>query len=141
METPDLRPFIPEALDWVDDVRQLPFWRDASASGERHVEVPFAVRLEQPVVTQDVVVAHGRQACVYVLRGVIDLVHQSGDGWRILDYKSDQLDGIADVDAELLARYGPQLAQYKSAWEQATGGKVASSDLVALRAKRTISVR
>ena len=79
-------------------------------------------------------------ACI-VLRGVIDLVHQSGEGWRILDYKSDQLDGIADVDAELLARYGPQLAQDKSAWEQATGGKVASSDLVALRAKRTISVR
>ena len=76
-----------------------------------------------------------------VLRGVIDLVHQSGESWRILDYKSDQLDGIADVDAELLARNGPQLAQYKSAWEQATGGKVASSDLVALRAKRTISVR
>jgi len=159
VETPDLRPFIPEALDWVDDVRQLPFWRDASASGERHVEVPFAVRLEQPVVTPDVVVAEGvvvaqgvavaqdvvvaqdfRPACM-VLRGVIDLVHQSGEGWRILDYKSDQLDGIADVDAELLARYGPQLAQYKSAWEQATGGTVASSELVALRAKRTISVR
>jgi ATP-dependent helicase/nuclease subunit A len=141
VETPDLRPFIPEALDWVDDVRQLPFWRDASASGERHVEVPFAVRLEQPVVTQDVVVAQDFSPACIVLRGVIDLVHQSGEGWRILDYKSDQLDGIADVDAELLARYGPQLAQYKSAWEQATGGKVASSDLVALRAKRTISVR
>jgi ATP-dependent exoDNAse (exonuclease V) beta subunit len=98
-------------------------------------------------VTQDVVAAKGvvvaqdlRPACM-VLRGVIDLVHQSGEGWRILDYKSNQLDGIADMDAELLARYGPQLAQYKSAWEQATGGKVESSELVALRAKRTISVR
>ena len=97
----------------------------------RHVEVPFAVRLDHQAE------AHGP----VVLRGVIDLVHQSDNGWRILDYKSDQLDGIADVDAELLVRYGPQLAQYKSAWEQATGGKVASSDLVALRAKRTISVR
>ena len=59
--------------------------------------------------------------------------------WRILDYKSDQLDRMADVDAELLARYGPQLDQYRAAWERvATGGQVASSDLVALRAKRTI---
>ena len=78
-------------------------------------------------------------ACT-VLRGVIDLVHQSAEGWRILDYKSDQLDGLADVDAELLARYGPQVAQYRVAWERVTGGKVASTELVALRAKRTIRV-
>jgi ATP-dependent exoDNAse (exonuclease V) beta subunit len=71
---------------------------------------------------------------------VIDLVYESAEGWRILDYKSDQLDGLADVDAELLARYGPQLAQYKSAWERAAGGKVASAELVALRANRTIKV-
>ena len=72
---------------------------------------------------------------------MIDLVHQSDEGWRILDYKSDQLDGIADVDAELLARYGPQLAQYRSAWEKAAKGEVASAEVVVLRAKRTISVK
>jgi len=78
-------------------------------------------------------------ACT-VLRGVIDLVYESAESWRILDYKSDQLDGLADVDAELLARYGPQRAQYRVAWERVTGGKVASVELVALRAKRTIRV-
>ena len=71
---------------------------------------------------------------------MIDLVFESAEGWRILDYKGDQLDGIADVDAELLARYGPQFAQYKSAWERVTGGKVASIELVALRANRTTKV-
>ena len=136
VETTDLRPFIPEALDWVDDVRRLPFWDDASASGERHVEVPFAVRVEESAVAQ------GSSPAVpapTVLRGIIDLVHRCGVGWRILDYKSDQLDGLADVDAELLARYGPQLAQYRLAWERAAGGPVCSTELVALRAKRTIT--
>jgi len=92
------------------------------------------------VVAQDSNVAQDFSPACTVLRGVIDLVYESAEGWRILDYKSDQLDGLADVDAELLARYGPQLAQYKLAWERVTGGKVASAELVALRAKRTIRV-
>jgi len=151
VETPDLRPFIPEALDWVDEVRQLPFWKEAAAGVVRLVEVPFAVRLAPSDAAPgppgsdgapvDPLGARGLQTPgPVVLRGVIDLVHESAEGWRILDYKSDQLDGLADVDAELLARYGPQLAQYRVAWERVTGGKVASAELVALRAKRTIRV-
>jgi ATP-dependent helicase/nuclease subunit A len=150
VETPDLRPFIPEALDWVDEVRQLPFWKEATAGVVRLVEVPFAVRLTPseaapgPAVAaaraSDAVVAQDFSPACTVLRGVIDLVYESAEGWRILDYKSDQLDGLADVDAELLARYGPQLAQYRVAWERVTSGKVASAELVALRAERTIRV-
>jgi hypothetical protein len=137
-----------------------------SAGEVRHVEVPFAVRLSpadaaRGLQTQGLAatgpggelvplsdVARGLQTPgpefdrgrPAVLRGVIDLVYESGDGWRILDYKSDQLDGIVDVDAWLLAHYGPQLAQYRVAWERVSGARVASAELVALRARRTISV-
>ena len=45
VETPDLRPFIPEALDLVEAVRKAPFWQEARAGAEVHVEVPFAVRV------------------------------------------------------------------------------------------------
>ncbi len=152
VETPDLRPFIPEAIDWVEDVRQLPFWQDASASGERHVEVPFAVRMPESDPGPDLPLLRdtledagtgsgGRAGGPVILRGVIDLVHASGGGWRVLDYKSDQLEGLADVDAVLRSRYGPQLDQYCLAWEHATGGRVLSADLVALRAKRTIRLK
>jgi hypothetical protein len=41
-------------------------------------------------------------------------------------------------NAELLARYRPQLQQYLFAWGRVAPGKVSSADLVALRAKRTI---
>ena len=70
VETPDLRSFIPEALDLVEAVSKAPFWQEARAGAEVCVEVPFAVRLEpgqsapgvEPVETPT------------VLRGVIDLV-------------------------------------------------------------------
>jgi ATP-dependent helicase/nuclease subunit A len=130
VETDDLRPFIPEALDWVDEVRRLPFWTDATASAERHVEVPFAVSVSG--------VAPGFSPAIHVLHGIIDLVHRADGGWRVLDYKSDQLDALPAIDAVLLSRYAPQLAQYRRAWQLASGEAVVSTDLVALRAKRTI---
>jgi ATP-dependent exoDNAse (exonuclease V) beta subunit len=126
VEHEEIRPFIPESLDWVDDVRRLPFWQEARTGAEVHVEVPFAVRLP------------AAESVPTVLRGVVDLVYLADDGWRILDYKSDQIEGLADVDAELLARYRPQLEQYLFAWGRVAGGKVPCADLVALRARRTI---
>ncbi|MCU0256187.1 MAG: UvrD-helicase domain-containing protein, partial [Vicinamibacterales bacterium] len=123
VEHDDLRPFIGEALDWVDAVRQLPFWAEARAAGQDClVEVPFAVRLDGP--------AGGTPT---VLRGVIDLIYRTDAGWRLVDYKSDRLDGVADIGAELRARHGAQLAEYADAWQRATGQRVISRDVVALR--------
>jgi len=149
VEHEEIRPFISEALDWVDDVRRLPFWQEARTGAEVHVEVPFAVRLSAeereagvPSTRSPGASAPGspkaQPSIPTVLRGVIDLAYLAGDGWRILDYKSDQIDGLADVDAELLARYAPQLQQYLFAWGRVAGGQVSSADLVALRARRTI---
>ena len=45
VETPQLRPAIADALDVVEKVRNAPFWAEARAGGEVHVEVPFAVRI------------------------------------------------------------------------------------------------
>jgi ATP-dependent helicase/nuclease subunit A len=124
VETPDLRPFIPEALDLVEAVSKAPFWQDARAGADVHVEVPFAVRL-----------APASDAPPTILHGVVDLVYRTGDGWRILDYKTDQ---AAADDRVLLERYGAQLAQYRLAWERVSAGKVGSTGLLALRTMRTI---
>jgi ATP-dependent helicase/nuclease subunit A len=160
VEHEDIRPFISEALDVVDSVRQMPFWHEAHAGAEVHVEVPFAVRVDSAEVgwspgssnewspgssdpgSRVPAGALGLQTRgPVVLHGVIDLVYLADGGWRILDYKSDRLDGMMDVDREMLARYGPQIEQYRHAWERVTGGKVTSAGLVALREKRAIIVR
>jgi Ion channel/PD-(D/E)XK nuclease superfamily len=84
VETPDLRAFIPEALDLVAAVSKAPFWQEARAGAEVLVEVPFAVRLEPGTsIAGDVPIV-----LPTVLRGVIDLAYRAGDGWRILDYKT-----------------------------------------------------
>jgi hypothetical protein len=137
-------------------------WRDAQSSGELHVEVPFAVLLEEgtgpfssasvpdkvPVpfsadrsVTgatngSVIPVAQGLSPASRdpgrtgspeagavgriptVLRGVIDLVYRAADGWRIVDYKTDRVEGGV---AELVERHGAQLGAYVHAWRTATG--------------------
>jgi ATP-dependent helicase/nuclease subunit A len=131
VETPDLRPFIPEALDLVGAVSKAPFWQEARAGDEVLVEVPFAVRAEPGTsIAGDVPVV-----VPTILRGVIDLAYRAGDGWRILDYKTDQIEGD---DQGLLARYQAQLGQYRFAWNRIAENTVASSGLVALRTMRTV---
>jgi ATP-dependent helicase/nuclease subunit A len=129
VETPELRPVIPEALDQIEALSKAPFWQEALAGGEVCVEVPFAVRLA-PGETVPGVPVLDRPA---VLRGVIDLAYRAGDGWRIADYKTDRLDGVADIEAELRARHGVQLGQYEIAWERVTEGRVLSARIVSVR--------
>ncbi len=124
VETPDLRPFIPEALDLVESVSKAPFWQEARAGADVHAEVPFAVRL-----------APTSDAPATILHGVVDLVYRTSDGWRIIDYKTDQ---AAADEGVLLERYRVQLAQYGSAWERVSDDTVVSTGLVALRTMRTI---
>ena len=104
VETPDLRPHIPHAVDVVQGVSSAAFWREANSSAERHVEVPYAVRQTD---------SSGLPA---VVRGVIDLVYRPADGWRILDYKTDRVGN----PAVLISRYHDQIDQYADAWSRLT---------------------
>jgi len=126
VETPELRPVIPEALDLVEKVAHAPFWDEARAGGEVSVEVPFAVRIAPRGSLGRV----GPVALSTVLHGVIDLVYRAPDGWRILDYKTDV---AAAPGQTLLERHASQLAQYRAAWEQITGAEVARTGIVGVR--------
>jgi ATP-dependent exoDNAse (exonuclease V) beta subunit len=129
VESPELRPVIPTAVDLVEAVRKAPFWRQASEGGEVHVEAPCAVR-----VGADTAVPGGETVALpTVLRAAIDLVYRAADGWRIIDYKTDRDAG--DV-AALVERHGAQLAQYKFVWERATGTTVAATQILAVRTMR-----
>jgi ATP-dependent helicase/nuclease subunit A len=132
MEQPELRAVIPEALDLVEAVKQAPFWDEARAGGEVHAEVPFAVRVEAGTSVPGVPAVETQT----VLRGVIDLVYRAADGWRILDYKTDRLEGVGDVQGELERRYGMQIAQYGFGLVRVTGNEAVSARLIALRGRQ-----
>ena len=108
VEEPQLRAVIDEALDTVQAVASGAFWAEAKASPECHEEAPFAV-------------LENREGVPTVLTGVIDLVHRTGDGWKIVDYKTD-----SDGEAALSAKYAGQIAEYERAWRRFVPETVAS---------------
>ena len=70
-----------------------------------------------------------REGMPTVLLGVIDLVHRTGDGWKIVDYKTDR-----DGAGSLSAKYAGQIAEYERAWRRFVPDHV-SSVLVSTRAE------
>ena len=53
------------------------------------------------------------------VHGTIDLAHETGGTWHVLDFKTDDLRGRTPADAA--EAYLPQLALYASALEKALG--------------------
>jgi ATP-dependent helicase/nuclease subunit A len=106
VEEPKLRTVIDEALDTVARIARAEFWQLAQRH-EHSVESPFVVS------------ESGR-----LTNGLIDLLFRSGDGWRVLDYKTDvELDG---------KKYEAQLEAYRAALRK-VGCEVAGSAVVHVR--------
>jgi ATP-dependent exoDNAse (exonuclease V) beta subunit len=102
----ELGEHVEAAVAIVLAARRDPFWREAQ-SGEHHVEVPFAVRLD----VGDEVPGGEPVEVPTIVRGVIDLVHASAGGWQVRDYKTGALDPQA-----LMAKYARQIEAYRWVW-------------------------
>jgi ATP-dependent helicase/nuclease subunit A len=110
-DAPGLATVLDEAVDSVIAVMASPLWRDIATSPERHAEVPFA--FSRPGATGVPVVQHG----------VIDLVYRAGEGWRLIDWKTDQV-GVGD-GSSLVRLYRHQLDAYVEAWARVAGAGAA----------------
>lgn len=110
-----------DAVRMVEGVLGSEIWARARQSSRRLTEAPFVLCLEQ----------EGRPL---LLRGAIDLVFEEDDGWVLVDYKSDQVNGKRLAD--LVAHYAPQVRLYAEAWEKCTGAKVKAAGLYFLAAPR-----
>ena len=71
-----------------------------------------------------------------LLQGVIDCAFREGDGWILLDYKTDR---VVDEEA-FVQRYQPQLNWYATALERITGRPVTEMWLYALGRSRAFPV-
>jgi ATP-dependent exoDNAse (exonuclease V) beta subunit len=107
VEEPQLRAVLDEALETVERVAQGALWQEAREH-ERSVETPFTVSLEPNRLTN----------------GVIDLMFQLDEGWRVVDYKTD-------VTLKANA-YEAQLEAYRAALRKA-GCISVSASLVGVR--------
>jgi len=96
-----------EVRELVEAVLRAPIVRSTVEEGRRYWrEVPVAAQLDG-----------------ILLEGFIDLLVETPDGLVVVDYKTDRVDGDADLDAAL-ARYGVQGAAYAVALETVLGRPV-----------------
>ncbi len=52
-----------------------------------------------------------------IIQGIVDCLFEEKEGWVLLDYKTDRLSQIEDVQSEMAARYEVQLTVYTEAVE------------------------
>jgi ATP-dependent helicase/nuclease subunit A len=70
-------------------------------------------------------------------QGTIDLAVRVADGWHIVDYKTDAVNGHAD---QLVAHYRPQVSAYATMWQRTSDAPVASVGLWLADAGRWIRI-
>jgi len=116
----------PDVLAEAARALRSPALERARSSPRIHREVPFLVDLEGVVAG--------------IVLGKIDLVYETGDGFAIVDYKTDRL--TAGEVAERALAHEPQVRLYARAIEKVTGRPVRSAVLVftALGVEREVAL-
>jgi ATP-dependent helicase/nuclease subunit A len=105
----------PRVLQEVGRVLDSPLWKRAMDSSQHYSEVPFytGIKIDKPEdKAEDIVIS-----------GTIDLVFKEGDGWVIVDFKTDTVSGDRQLE-ELVSYYALQLELYRKAWESVVGEPV-----------------
>ena len=94
----------------LDALTSSSLWQQLQESEAVYTEVPLA----RPARSGD------RPG---VLRGVIDLIYRTPEGWKIVDYKTDAVPSD-DVARAVVDRYSRQVQAYADHWETVTGEPV-----------------
>jgi len=100
---------IEQAIDFLDRLRQHPIWAQIDAAAERHHELPYAVQLGDRTENR-----------------YIDLLYRDGDGWGIIDFKTDPILSPGYRE-DLIIKYSPQVRRYQRAVKQLLGVEAKAS--------------
>jgi ATP-dependent helicase/nuclease subunit A len=80
-----------------------------------------------------------------ILQGIADCLFKEPDGWVLLDYKTDRIQGRFDadqaIDTEMHKRYGIQLNLYRTAIEEIVGIDIKEMVLYLFDGSRTVRIR
>lgn len=100
-----------------------------------HREWPFVIGID-PARYDPTAQARDRQD-IMLVRGIIDCLFDAGDGWEVLDYKTDRVRGDQLTDRASL--YRGQLSIYAHAVEQTWGKTVGRRHLAFLTPREIVS--
>ena len=93
------REVIARANELLARFRAHPLWHEVDAAHERYAELPYSYIINDKVENR-----------------VIDLLYRDADGWRIIDFKTDPIQSIAQKE-HLVQYYAPQVRRYKAVVE------------------------
>jgi len=133
-EEPSMKSWRPLITTCAHNLLNSELWQDAGRATNQLTEVPISL-LNRQAGNLPFSVAHdGKPAYLY---GVIDLIIQLPEGWKIVDYKTNQVES-EDHLHELNEFYRPQLDLYAAQWEEIIGEKVLYKSLFYLRTGKEI---
>jgi ATP-dependent helicase/nuclease subunit A len=102
------------------DVLGSPLWKRAMGGGQYFMEAPFYINTGGDAAEGDRAVKGAGDS---IVSGTIDLVFKEGDGWVIVDFKTDTVGDEIMLNG-LTEYYTPQLEMYRRAWESVVGEPV-----------------
>lgn len=95
---------VTEASRLLARFRRDPLWSELNQAQQRYHEVPYSVCMENGAVDS----------------GVIDCIYRTPGGWRILDFRTDELHSPTAVQA-VIAKNQEQLERYRAAFRAMIG--------------------
>ncbi|RAZ79512.1 helicase-exonuclease AddAB subunit AddA [Planococcus halotolerans] len=75
-----------------------------------------------------------------IIQGIVDCLFEEEDGWVLLDYKTDRLYQIDDIETEMSARYEVQLSVYTEAVEAILKVSIKEKLLYLFSAEKEVTV-
>ncbi len=94
---------IQQAIELLERLRAHPVWGQINTSTKRLHEVPYTLQVGGKTEN-----------------GIIDLIFQEDEGWKIVEFKTDTILKPGEK-AELMSRYAPQVQRYRRAFKQLMG--------------------
>jgi len=112
----------------IGEVRRSGLWKRVEAAQQVLVEIPISFRTTRADAARMVDAEDDGDDAPLVLDGVIDLAFKEGDGWVLVDWKTDR-----SPTEETRGRYEDQLKVYGECWKAITGSPVAERRVFYLR--------
>ena len=115
---------IDEVVTTVKGVAASEMWKRMKTAEKAFVEVPFSLKIEDEKLPK-------------VISGVIDLAFKESDGWVIVDYKTDKVDGNLD---SLVDYYKSQIEMYRDFWKKMSGEIVKEAGIYFIDTKQWLII-
>lgn len=115
-----------EVIEIIRKFQQTEIWNDITKAEMVLSEVPFTRKItrEEPLFGW----IEEQESETVLIKGIIDLIYKTDDGWVIVDYKTDRPTNKEDF-AKLEEFYRTQIEFYQEVWETLTNERVAQKSL------------